>query len=275
MDKVNWEDIVNLAKSVKNLLGSEVAVSVTNLEKFVYYEPGFSLDHKIQVDDPIKIGTPTHEVTRTAQRVARKITNLKLFGIVYLAVVAPLYSTSGELIGTIGTFRPTTTQDSLIEDANKLDTSIEIINQTTTAVSESSQQLAATASNLSEQSNLININVQKTDVIMSLIKDVAAQTHLLGLNAAIEAARAGEHGRGFNVVAEEIRKLATRTTGSVKETTNILSIIQHSVETLGQQIQEIAAVAEEQSASVEEIAASVNNIVSMSKDLNELANKLE
>ena len=95
------------------------------------------------------------------------------------------------------------------------------------------ERISSNLVDMAERTNATSVKVDHLDArsgqiggIVQLIKEIADQTNLLALNAAIEAARAGEQGRGFAVVADEVRKLAERTTHATSEISNLVGAIQ-------------------------------------------------
>ncbi len=161
----------------------------------------------------------------------------------------------------VGTANAATTSQSIVQSSQE---NMQKSMASTARVVDAVQGSSATIADLNQA-------ILKIGAITQTIKEIADQTNLLALNAAIEAARAGEQGRGFAVVADEVRKLAERTTTSTVDINAMVNEIQHvthaAVTSMGDAVKEVEGGIVMMRASGDNLS----NITATSRELTDMA----
>lgn len=255
---------------VKDLVRGDITIGVCDREKYIFSLINPRIDTGVKSGMLIKPGTA---ITRAMEekRLVQIRGDKEKFGVPYIGAAVPILNTNQEVIGAIAFVESVDTQDAVYEMASELAEAISTIAATTEEVSAQTEEVARISRALGQLSEDSQARVRETGQVLELIKHVAGQTNLLGLNAAIEAARVGEHGRGFAVVAEEIRKLADSSTLSVRKITQIIQGVQADSEHNQQELNRVGQMTMQIAEAVNHVAKTIQEIGTMAVKLDRIA----
>jgi len=256
------------------LFTSDVAMSITDKEKFVLFKHAETFKLNINEGMPIVKDGVSENAIKTRSRQTMNYPK-EAFGFPINAYGVPIVNPStNNVVGTITYATSLQKENELNEMIDHIQTFSEELASSSEELSASTQEIAANSQNVNSLINETQSSIASMDSIISYIKSIANTTNLLGLNAAIEAARAGEHGKGFNVVAGEIRKLASNSKDSTGQISETLSTITTNINSIVNVLSKFSAIVETQAAQAEQIASGnqrlsevSNNLLKLSEDL--------
>lgn len=257
---------------IQSCFPEDACIILGDSEKIIGYKAGQKIDLKLKVGAGIENfkGTVTYNAFKTGKKLKEE-RGSELFGIAYVATATPIVE-NGKIVGVLSAVSSNQKIDTLRTVATELTEFTEELALTSEELSKVSDYTAKYLQELSEESQMINEEIMYIEQFLSIIKNTAVKSQILGLNASIESARAGEHGKGFMIVANEIKKMADSSKTSVEKIEPQLKMMMSAIEKMTTTIEEISAQTEEQSAMVKEFNTAYKNIVQTATHLSKQAN---
>jgi len=265
--------LVETAQIYKELIPLDCSMTICDDQGVVMkFLPAKTFTLNINIGEKIAAGGATDECLRTGRPVVR-ILPQEVLGVAIKAISIPVFE-DGKITGAAAIGVSLGIQKTLQESAQTIAATAEEMTATTEEIAASASVLSNRLQELNAGSQRVLTEIDGTDEILQFTTNIAANSNLLGLNAAIEAARAGEHGRGFSVVAEEIRKMAVSSASAASDIKKILTNIRSETTKMVSTIQETSVLGETQATATQQISTAMVQLASSAADIEKVAETL-
>ena len=268
------EEILNafikIAPYLNPLIQDDITIGIYDTEKLLINIPGETFALNVQKGDPLVAGDIVTDALRQNKPKSALVPK-ELFGFPLIARAIPLHDNTGKVIGGVGIGTSLEKSNNLFMVAESLSAIVEETAASLDDIASSVSKLAEQVEDVSGIISQVTAGASEISEISTIVRGISDQTNLLGLNAAIEAARAGEHGKGFSVVANEVRKLATDSKQNVSQIDNVTKNISQSITKLYEAFTAINEVTTTQAATIQEISSTVQEINRNAQELSDMA----
>ena len=233
--------------------------------KIVSYLSGEQLDVGYKVGDSIN-PNDANLINALRGKINNSIVGEEVYGIPFNAMGFPIKD-GREVVGVYGVGIPMKEQVELEKYMRSMNEIISNLSERVHIIAAHSEELAATTEDINTQALRVREDAERSNSITELIRGISNQTNLLGLNASIEAARAGEHGKGFNIVAQEVRKLSAQTSSATGNIETSLKSINLSLNSLRENLNQINQASTEQASLVQDFSTIISDLDKLSSEI--------
>lgn len=254
------EHFQKVAPFINDLTFNDIGVTIADTNKYIDFVTGGSVPQLVNPGDPIPDGTVVKECMEKGKRIVNKVP-ANIFGFPYIACGIPVID-NNEIIGAVSFLISIDKQEKLLSLAEQLSDGLGEVKTSSQFIDNSSEKLMSRSVDLGKISEKSIEYIKETDSILNIIQSISKQSNLLGLNASIEAARIGIEGRGFEVVANEIRKLAIDSSDSAKKIEDILNEIKEASNNQYKVIDEINSIIRTQVDAIKHVNSSIQQLYS-------------
>ena len=259
------EEYIRTIPVIKDALGMDIMMSITNGEEFLAYWPGDKMVADIHIGDKLSHDDPMWTSFTTGKKL-EQICPADVYGFAFKAITIAIKD-GRDIVGTMGIAISLETETFTKNISDKLLESIDVVQGEMTQFDKFGGTIREVSEYIRELTEKINSNIMEIQTFAREIQKISNNTNMLALNASIEAARNGEAGKGFAVVASQMGVLAGDTKSSSEKILDIVKRFETDITNMESKLEEQDQSQEGQAESSQLLFEEVRKIENLTKQV--------